>query len=61
VQVDTPYGRVRIKVARLDDGIVNLAPEYEDCRRLALETGQPLKEVYAAAQAAASCWRDSRR
>ena len=61
VQVDTPYGRVRIKVARLGQGIVNLAPEYEDCRRLALNTGQPLKEVYAAAQAAASCWRDSRR
>jgi uncharacterized protein (TIGR00299 family) protein len=61
VHVDTPYGQVRIKVARLGHGIVNLAPEYDDCRRLALETGQPLKEVYAAAQAAASCWRDSRR
>jgi uncharacterized protein (TIGR00299 family) protein len=61
VQVDTAYGRVRIKVARLDDGIVNLSPEYEDCRRLAQETRRPLKEVYAAAQAAASCWRDSHR
>jgi uncharacterized protein (TIGR00299 family) protein len=61
VQVDTAYGRVRIKVARLDDGIVNLSPEYEDCRRLAQEARQPLKEVYAAAQAAASCWRDSHR
>jgi uncharacterized protein (TIGR00299 family) protein len=57
VQVDTPYGRVRIKVAKLGKAIVNLAPEYEDCHRLALETGKPLKEVYAAAQAAAGNWR----
>jgi uncharacterized protein (TIGR00299 family) protein len=61
VQVDTPYGRVRIKVAKLGQGIVNLAPEYEDCHRLALETGNPLKEVYAAAHAAAGDWRAAQR
>jgi uncharacterized protein (TIGR00299 family) protein len=61
VNVDTPYGRVRIKVARLGQRIVNLSPEHEDCRRLALEAGEPLKEVYAAAQAAAANWRDSHR
>jgi uncharacterized protein (DUF111 family) len=49
---------VRIKVARLDAETVNLSPEYEDCRRLALETGRPLKEVYAAASAAAREWRE---
>jgi len=31
---------------------LNAAPEYEDCRRLALERGVPLKEVMQAAQAA---------
>jgi uncharacterized protein (TIGR00299 family) protein len=56
--VETPYGRVRIKVARLDAETVNLSPEYEDCRRLALQTGRPLKEVYAAAEAAAREWRE---
>jgi len=61
VQVDTPFGRVRIKVAKLGQGIINLAPEYEDCHRLALETGKPLKEVYAAAQAAAGNWRAGHR
>jgi uncharacterized protein (TIGR00299 family) protein len=58
-KVRTPYGEISIKVARLGEEIVNLSPEYEDCRRLARETGRPLKEVYAAAQAAAISWRDS--
>jgi uncharacterized protein (TIGR00299 family) protein len=56
--VETPYGQVRIKVARLDEETINLSPEYEDCRRLALEAGRPLKEVYAAAEAAAREWRE---
>ena len=58
-KVRTPYGEVSVKVARLGEEIVNLSPEYEDCRRLARETGKPLKEVYAAAQTAAMLWRDS--
>lgn len=58
VKVETPFGQVTIKVARLGDKTINLSPEYEDCRRLALEKGRPLKEVYVAAQAAAMEWRD---
>jgi uncharacterized protein (TIGR00299 family) protein len=57
IKVETPFGRVRIKVAKLGDRTTNLAPEYEDCRRLAIETKTPLKEVYAAAEAAAREWR----
>jgi uncharacterized protein (DUF111 family) len=45
VEVQTPHGRVRVKVS--EEG--HFAPEYEDCRRLALETGVPLKLVLAAA------------
>ena len=51
--VDTPYGRVRIKVARLAGGGVKSAPEYEDCRILAEARGVPLREVYRAAELAA--------
>ncbi len=58
VKVETAFGQVRIKVARLGEKIVNLSPEYEDCRRLALEKKKPLKEVYGAAEAAARRWRD---
>jgi conserved hypothetical protein TIGR00299 len=52
-EVTTPYGTVKVKVAKLGNEIVNIAPEYEDCRRLALERGVPLKEVMSAAIVAA--------
>ncbi len=48
VEVQTPYGAVRIKVA--SNGAAS--PEFEDCRKLALQTGTPLKEILAAATAA---------
>ncbi len=51
--VETRYGAVRVKVARAPDGTVNVAPEFEDCRRLAVEGGVPLKVVHQAALAAA--------
>jgi pyridinium-3,5-bisthiocarboxylic acid mononucleotide nickel chelatase len=51
--VETPHGAVRVKIARAPDGTVNVAPEYEDCRRLAVERRVPLKVVHQAALAAA--------
>lgn len=60
-EVMTPYGMVKVKVAKLGDEIVNIAPEYEDCRRLALEQRVPLKEVMAAAIAAARNKADKAR
>jgi uncharacterized protein (TIGR00299 family) protein len=48
VEVDTPYGRVRVKVS----GGGAWAPEYEDCRKLAREKGVPLKEVLSEASLA---------
>jgi len=48
VEVETPYGKVRVKTAA--NGTAS--PEFEDCRQLALATGQPLKEILAAATAA---------
>jgi uncharacterized protein (TIGR00299 family) protein len=45
-EVDTPYGSVRVKLAYSPDGRVHVAPEYEDCRRLAREQNIPLKVVY---------------
>ena len=51
--VQTPYGAVRVKVARGPGGHDNLAPEYEDCKRIAAEKKIPIKTVYQAALAAA--------
>jgi len=52
-EIRTTYGTVRIKVARAGDRIINIAPEYEDCKRLAIKRNIPLKDVMAAAQSAA--------
>jgi hypothetical protein len=49
-EVETRWGKVRIKIARLLNGErVNAQPEYEDCRRLASEHSVPLKQVTEAA------------
>jgi len=49
VEVDTALGRVRMKLARMNGSVLNAAPEYEDCRRIAAERGVPLKQVLAEA------------
>jgi hypothetical protein len=49
VAVQTSLGPVHMKVARLRGQILNAAPEYEDCQRLAAERGVPLKQVLAEA------------
>jgi uncharacterized protein (TIGR00299 family) protein len=51
VSIRTPYGTVKVKVAKRDGKVLNVAPEYEDCQRLATEKGVPLKQVMIAAQA----------
>jgi uncharacterized protein (TIGR00299 family) protein len=47
--VETPYGSVRIKVARRDGHELNASPEFEDCARLAAQHGVPVKAVHEAA------------
>jgi uncharacterized protein (TIGR00299 family) protein len=49
VTVETPLGAVRFKVARRDGRVVNAAPEFEDCARLAASHNLPVKEVQAIA------------
>jgi uncharacterized protein (TIGR00299 family) protein len=57
-RVDTPYGAVRVKVARWGEGGIKAAPEYEDCRAAARAHGVPLREVY---EAALSAWQAGSR
>jgi len=53
VEVTTALGAVRVKVKELDGRAVDVAPEYEDYRRIARETGRDLREVMRLADAAA--------
>ena len=46
VEVETEWGKVRIKVARWPSGeVANASPEYEVCRNIARRHGVPLKRV----------------
>lgn len=52
LEVETAFGTVRVKRASLDGRPLAAAPEFEDCRRLALASGVPWRDVYRAALAA---------
>jgi uncharacterized protein (TIGR00299 family) protein len=45
VEIETPYGKVRMKLSASGAA----TPEYEDCRELARRAGKPLKEILTAA------------
>ena len=45
IEFDSSLGRAKAKIKRFGDDIVAVSPEYDDCRRLALEHNLPLHEV----------------
>lgn len=49
LSITTPYGKVHVKVSQTPTGEEKISPEYEDCRKLALENDVPLGEIYQAA------------
>ena len=44
--VDTPHGRIRVKIAELPNGQAKVFPEFEDCRIAAEQSGKPLRDIY---------------
>jgi hypothetical protein len=46
VTLDSALGRIALKRIRYPGGEVRYVPEYEVCRRIALEKGVPLRSVY---------------
>jgi len=52
----TRYGKIRFKVARWGNEIVNVSPEYEDCRAAARKKGVSLKLVFEEARRIALQW-----
>ncbi|HYY57636.1 MAG TPA: nickel pincer cofactor biosynthesis protein LarC [Pyrinomonadaceae bacterium] len=52
VRVETPYGPIDVKVARIDGRVAKEMPEYEQCRAAAESAGVALRLVEAAALAA---------
>jgi len=52
VEVETPFGRVMLKVASLPEGGERAVPEFESVRSVAERVGKPLRDVAGAALAA---------
>ena len=46
--VETPWGKVRIKIVEQPDGRIATAPEFDDCKKIARENNIPLKQVFFA-------------
>ncbi len=56
--VATRYGEVRMKLARVDGKVIQVSPEYEDCRKLAEAKSVPLQLVM---QEAMQTWRGGQK
>jgi uncharacterized protein (DUF111 family) len=59
IEVETPWGKVRVKVGRESNHVTSVSPEFSDCARLAGEAGVPIKEVFRRAQLLAQEMLDS--
>jgi pyridinium-3,5-bisthiocarboxylic acid mononucleotide nickel chelatase len=46
VNVHTQFGDVRVKLSRVNGRILHVAPEFDDCRKLAVEKNVPLQRVF---------------
>lgn len=53
ISVQTKYGKVKVKLARHSGKLKNIAPEYEDCKKISNKRGVPFKDVYDEAKKAA--------
>jgi len=54
IKVTTKFGQVKVKIAFAGKNVKTIAPEYDDCLRLAQEKGVPIKEVFREALTLAS-------
>ena len=48
VTVTTKFGKVAMKLGKLEGKIVQAAPEFESCRKLSVQKKVPLKQIYEA-------------
>jgi hypothetical protein len=48
-KIKTPFGEVTLKIGRLNGKVVQAAPEFESCKKLAVRAKIPLKRIYEAA------------
>jgi len=47
---ETKYGKIKVKVGTFKEDIKTIAPEYQDCHKIAQQYQVPLKEIYEEAK-----------
>ena len=52
-RVETPFGRIAVKISRGERERIDVSAEYDDCKRAARRSGVPLRDVVRAAEEAA--------
>lgn len=50
MEVETPWGPVRVKVGRESGHVTSVSPEFSDCAKIAGEKSVPIKDVFRTAQ-----------
>ena len=55
--LQTKFGKVRIKSTYLNGEIIRQKPEYDDCKKLSLETGESITQIMR--EIDASLWKES--
>lgn len=46
IRIESSLGSVRVKIKKYQDLLLDISPEYDDCRKIAVEKDIPLREVY---------------
>lgn len=60
-EINCAFGKVRVKVGLWGNNeVLKVAPEFEDCRRIALERNLPFAKVFDEAKRAALRWLEER-
>lgn len=54
ITVNTPFGRIRVKIGSYKNKIISVAPEYEDCKKAATGKDVPIVRVFESAKKAAA-------
>ncbi|MQY58383.1 MAG: nickel pincer cofactor biosynthesis protein LarC [Clostridia bacterium] len=49
-KVATKYGKIEVKIGKLDGMVKNISPSYEECRKIATRLNIPLKKIYQEAK-----------
>jgi len=45
-EIETAFGKVKVKIGKSDGEICHISPEYEQCKNFSKEQGIPIKKVY---------------